>query len=212
MDTAAQQSQQAIKGLQQQLEDKERASALEVAGLKAELEAATDELRALKDFRGVRPQMEAELKQLRQAVIDEKDERRRHEHQLQVDLWRQREALNKQMMERLKQAKTNFLDITAEMLDSTVHRTMLDNQNMSDELGLQSNRIEWLMECNGKLTTERDSLRRELQIQKDAEVSEVKRSLARRKLAATATAQHDSLTKSQKSGCESADPPAAASW
>ena len=102
--TFQQESQQAIKGLQQQLEDKERASALEVAGLKAELEAATDELRALKDFRGVRPQMEAELKQLRQAVIDEKDERRRHEHQLQVDLWRQREALNKQMMERIKQA------------------------------------------------------------------------------------------------------------
>ena len=33
------------------------------------------------------------------------------------------EALNKQMLERIKQAKTNFLDITGEMLDSTVHRT-----------------------------------------------------------------------------------------
>ena len=67
------------------------------------------------------------MKALRQAIQDEKDERRRAEHRLQVDLWRQREALNVQMMERLKQAKTNFLDITAEMLDSTVHRTMLDN-------------------------------------------------------------------------------------
>ena len=27
-----------------------------------------------------------------------------------------------------QQAKTNFLDITAEMLDSTVHRTIVENQ------------------------------------------------------------------------------------
>ena len=188
-------SQRKIAALQHQLEQKEQSAAAEIAQLKGQLETAHDELRALRDFRGVRPQMEAEMKALRQAIQDEKDERRRAEHRLQVDLWRQREALNVQMMERLKQAKTNFLDITAEMLDSTVHRTMLDNQNLGDELALQSSRIEWLMAENGKLTGERDELKRDVSLRQQAEVSEVKRSLARRKLASTATAQHDSLSQ-----------------
>ena len=50
--------------------------------------------------------MEAELQALRKAIDDEKEARRREEHGLQVDLWRQREALNKQMKERIKAAKT----------------------------------------------------------------------------------------------------------
>jgi hypothetical protein len=116
-------SQRAYAQLQQQLQDSERANANEIALLRAELDAKERELTELHEFRGVRPAMELELKSLRQQVLDEQEARRREEHNMQVDLWRQREALNKQMLERIKQAKTNFLDITGEMLDSTVHRT-----------------------------------------------------------------------------------------
>ena len=181
--------------LTQQMVDADRAAKAEISLLRVELEAKDQELRELHDFRGVRPAMEAELRALRQQIVDEQETRKREEHNLQVDLWRQREALNKQMMERVKQAKTNFLDITSEMLDSTVHRTMLENQNMCDELALMSTRLNSLLHENQKLHAECTSLKRELQLQKETEVAEVKRSLARRKLAATATAQQETLAQ-----------------
>ena len=188
-------SQKAHAALTQQMVDADRAAKAEISLLRVELEAKDQELRELHDFRGVRPAMEAELRALRQQIVDEQETRKREEHNLQVDLWRQREALNKQMMERVKQAKTNFLDITSEMLDSTVHRTMLENQNMCDELALMSTRLNSLLHENQKLHAECTSLKRELQLQKETEVAEVKRSLARRKLAATATAQQETLAQ-----------------
>lgn len=63
--------------------------------------------------------------------------------------------MHDQMLERIKHAKTNFLDITAEMLDSTVHRTILENQRLGDELAIQSTQIEKLVRSNEELFSER---------------------------------------------------------
>lgn len=48
----------------------------------------------------------------------------------------------------LPQAKSNFLDVTAEMLDSSVHRTIMENQHLTDELAVQSAEIEKLVHQN----------------------------------------------------------------
>ena len=181
--------------LKQRIDEQSREAARTVQMMQSDLDAKERELEGVQEFRGKRPQMEAELHALRDTIQRSAEERQRKEHQQQVDMWRQKQALNEQMVERIKQAKANFLDITAEMLDSTVHRTMHENQNMADELSLQSARLESLMEENGALRRERDGLRRELQLMRDQEAVEVRRSLARRKMAQTATQQHESLTE-----------------
>ena len=43
------------------------------------------------------------------------------------------------------------------MLDSTVHRTILENQQMGDELGVATGKIESLMEENKRLRAERQA-------------------------------------------------------
>ena len=180
--------------LQRQLEDLQRESSRTIELLRSDLANKDNELKALTEFRGIRPQMEAELADLKREVMREQDFRKRDEHNSQVEMWRQREVLNKQMMERMQQAKAKFLDITAEMLDSTVHRTMLENQNMTEEISLQASCMEGLIAQNEKLTKEKGALHRELGLQREQEAAEVRRSLARRKLAQTATQQHDHLS------------------
>ena len=52
--------------------------------LRATLAERTAEAEALAEFRGVRPQMEAEIANLKARIVREAEERRLHEHQLQV--------------------------------------------------------------------------------------------------------------------------------
>ena len=127
-----------VAAMQAQLDEQRARSDEKITQLQEELAATQAELEALVEFRGVRPQMEAEMSALRKQLEDEREKRRREEHEQQVNFWRERQAMHEQMLERIRQAKTNFLDITAEMLDSTVHRTIVENQHLLDELAVQS--------------------------------------------------------------------------
>lgn len=181
--------------MQDRLEKQQHTSNSIIERLTAELADAKRDLEELHEFRGRRPQMEAELTALRQELNAQHEARQREEHQLHVDLWRQREALNVDMLQRVHQAKTNFLCLTSEMLDSTVHRTMLDNQNLSDELALMASRLDKLVHDNMSLTAERAALRRELQLKQEQEAAEVRRSLAHQKQAQAATDQHAAVAQ-----------------
>ena len=181
--------------LQRQLDDLQRESSPStIELLRADLQSKEEELQAVQEFRGVRPRMESELADLKRSVQQEQEARKRDEHALHVEMWQQREALNAQMLERIQQAKAKFLEITSQMLDSTVHRTMLENQHMTEELQMQSDAMEQLIRENTNLTAERTALKMQIRMQREQEVAEVRRSLARRKLAQTATQQHDALS------------------
>ena len=180
--------------LQRQLDDLQRESSRTIELLRADLQSKEEELQAVQEFRGVRPRMESELADLKRSVQQEQEARKRDEHALHVEMWQQREALNAQMLERIQQAKAKFLEITSQMLDSTVHRTMLENQHMTEELQMQSDAMEQLIRENTDLTAERTALKMQIRMQREQEVAEVRRSLARRKLAQTATQQHDALS------------------
>ena len=61
--------------------------------LRSDLQAKEDELVAVQEFRGVRPQMESELAELKRSIELEQLARKRDEHNLHVEMWQQREAL-----------------------------------------------------------------------------------------------------------------------
>lgn len=191
-------AQRAQNDLQQQLDELQRESSRTIALLRSDLQAKEDELVAVQEFRGIRPRMEAELAELKRSVELEQLARKRDEHNLHVEMWQQREALNKQMMERIQQAKAKFLDITSQMLDSTVHRTMLENQHMTEELQMQSEAMEKLIRENTALSADKAALQMQVRLQREQEVAEVRRSLARRKLAQTATQQHEAVAEELK--------------
>ena len=179
--------------LLQRLTEQADASARMIEKLQAELAQRTRDLDELRDFRGVRPLMESEIARLKSQLANEREDRKMEEHKLHIDLWRQRDHLNNELTQRVAHAKTNFLSIASEMLDSTVHRTMSDNQHMSDEMALMTSRMESVMRENQALLADRAALRRELHLMRDAEASEIRRSVARRRLAEMATQQHESL-------------------
>ena len=59
-----------------------------------------------------------------------------------INFWTPQEGQEQNSTE---QAKAKFLDITSQMLDSTVHRTMLENQHMTEEIEMQSEAMEKLI-------------------------------------------------------------------
>jgi len=184
-----------VSALQQLLEVQAAQAVERDARQQRELELTRAELRELLEFRGVRPKMQAEINGLKEELREEREQRCRAEHEQQVSFWRQRQQMHDQMLERIKQAKTNFLDITAEMLDSTVHRTILENQRLGDELAVQSSQIEKLVHSNEGLLSEKRALRREIELQKEQQLNETRRSVARQRLAQTATDQHTLLSE-----------------
>ncbi|KAL1523558.1 hypothetical protein AB1Y20_018494 [Prymnesium parvum] len=182
-----------VRRLEEQLDGERKASEETIEALRAELAAARAELAGLADRK--REQMEEELRTLRHQLSDEREKHHRKEHEQQVSFWRERQATHHQMLERIRQAKTNFLDITAEMLDSTVHSTIMENQHLADELAVQSSQIEKLVHHNQELLKERDTVRRELALQRQQEAMEVRRSVARKKLAQSSVEQQASLNE-----------------
>ncbi|KAL3925273.1 MAG: hypothetical protein SGPRY_003686, partial [Prymnesium sp.] len=193
-----------VSRLEQQLDNERVRSEKMVNELRRELQDTQSELESLSSFnlrpflivlsfspgRGKAAQMEEELKSLRKELADSREKHRLEQHEQQVDFWREREAMRMQMLDRIRQgavggqdkAKSNFLDVTAEMLDSSVHRTIMENQHLTDELAVQSAEIEKLVHQNQATACgvhprlgERAAMRRDLELQRQQEATEVRR-------------------------------------
>ena len=75
---------------------------------------------------------------------------------------------------------------------------MLENQHMTEELQMQSEAMGRLIRENTALAADKAALQMQVRLQREQEVAEVRRSLARRKLAQTATQQHDAVSEELK--------------
>ena len=105
-------------------EEARRAADATATALREELAQKQAELDALVVFRERQPVLEGELAEIRQLVAHQQATQREREHELNVRAWKQREALNEEMLSRIAQAKENFLDLTDSMLDKTAQRTI----------------------------------------------------------------------------------------
>ena len=174
-------------------EEARRAADATATVLREELAQKQAELDALVVFRERQPVLEGELAELRQLVAHQQATQREREHELNVRAWKQREALNEEMLSRIAQAKENFLDLTDSMLDKTAQRTIQRNAMVEEELDVQGGFLRRAIDDNDQLRAKGAALKRELGLLRQQGTAEVRRSVAHRQLAVAAAAQHDAL-------------------
>ena len=80
------------------------------------------------------------------------------------------------MRYQIKKTKANLLALNDEQLAKTTRLTMLQNDQLANELELQSKQTETIVARNDKLLQQIETLRREIDIHKDVEKELAKRS------------------------------------
>ena len=80
------------------------------------------------------------------------------------------------MLYQIKKTKANLLALNDEQLAKTTRLTMLQNDQLANELELQSKQTETIVARNDKLLQQIETLRREIDIHKDVEKELAKRS------------------------------------
>ena len=103
-----------------------------IRALRVELKERSDEVEALHEHQLKGPERDAEIARLKEKLTREEQAIQGERSSMHLKEFKLRKDLNQEMYARIHQAKANFLDITGSMLDSTVHRTLLQNQHMQE--------------------------------------------------------------------------------
>merc|ERR1719446_427388 len=80
------------------------------------------------------------------------------------------------------------------MLDQTVHRTLLEKQQMSEELAANAGELEAIVRQNKALRAKQQAHKRELELQQQAHEEQLRRNMASRKLAETTAEQYERIS------------------
>jgi hypothetical protein len=158
------------------------ANASEIAALQDELKSTKEDLFTLSEFRQKKADLEKQFRDLRETMEKEQEEHK----QITADLDRrnvqEKERLKNEMLRKIQETKQNLLSMTEDQLHTTTKRTIMENEQMITELQYQSKETEKMLHKNEKLETEKQSLRRELELSKETEQELAKRTQFYQKL------------------------------
>lgn len=152
-----------------------------IRALRVELKERSDEVEALHEHQLKGPERDAEIARLKEKLAREEQAIQEERSSMHLKEFKLRRDLNQEVYARIHQAKANFLDITGSMLDSTVHRTLLQNQHMQEDVALMSQRVEQTVGQNKELLAQRKALQLELRVQQEMGQQHAQRALASRR-------------------------------
>eukprot|EP00002_Diphylleia_rotans_P027100 TRINITY_DN5420_c0_g1_i7.p1 TRINITY_DN5420_c0_g1~~TRINITY_DN5420_c0_g1_i7.p1 ORF type:complete len:504 (-),score=125.24 TRINITY_DN5420_c0_g1_i7:652-2163(-) len=158
------------------LENEKTSCAEQIRQYQTETAALREELSELVDFKLRKTEMEAELEVLRKTVSEERHQHTRALADLERKIVQEKDRLKKDMLAKVKEAKTSLLKMTDEQLTNTTKRTMFENEQMSAELAYQSKASQQILATNQKLTEENNELKRKVAFLEDTEERYAERS------------------------------------
>jgi len=105
----------------------------------------------------------------------------KREHAMEVSALERRnvvakETLKNEMLQKIKETKTMLLAMTEDQLHTTTKRTIMENDQMTSELMIQSKETERLLKINNKLVRENKSLQRQVDLNDEARSMLIRRS------------------------------------
>eukprot|EP00798_Chlamydomonas_sp_ICE-L_P009811 gene9811-7699_t len=147
----------------------------QIQTLENKLEEYEKKSKASADFLDRKDEMESELLNLKQELEQKVKE---YEDRL-TDTDRQhiqdREKWKRDTATKIKETKIQMMKLTDNQLEMTTKRTIMENEQMSIELGYQSRQTEKLLGRNSGLVDENRDLRRQLELSKQTEEELAKR-------------------------------------
>ena len=106
------------------------------------LQSVQSDLDDVLDFKKDKIRMDKELEDLEKQLKQEERRRKEECGQMEVEKVEATEKLRKQMLYQIKKTKANLLALNDEQLAKTTRLTMLQNDQLSNELELQSKSTE----------------------------------------------------------------------
>jgi hypothetical protein len=158
-----------------------------IFALRAEVRLREEDLVELRAFRDERERFEAILADSRSALEDERRARRDDVARLEREHLCATDTIRKEMLRRVQAAKSNFGAIAGEVLERTMHTTVLEHHLMGRELIEQAQSTDSTIAENLKLRARNAELRRsnellEQQVQEHARRSRTAQRLLERSL------------------------------
>eukprot|EP00002_Diphylleia_rotans_P037200 TRINITY_DN828_c0_g1_i11.p1 TRINITY_DN828_c0_g1~~TRINITY_DN828_c0_g1_i11.p1 ORF type:complete len:408 (+),score=99.80 TRINITY_DN828_c0_g1_i11:812-2035(+) len=102
--------------------------------------------------------------------------------ELERKIVQEKDRLKKEMLNKIKEAKANLLKMTDSQLASTTKRTILENEQMTNELAYQSKRTTELVQKNEALKKENQTLRRNMDLMTQEQEEVAKRNNSSQKV------------------------------
>jgi myosin heavy subunit len=120
-----------------------------------------------RDFK--RAELEAQLADLRQQLVDQREAHRAEESAFERKKAADFEALKNHMSEMVDRTREKLKDKTRDQLKMTTKRTIMENHQKATELNYQNKETLRIIDENHKLNEENTQLRRKITIHKDLE-------------------------------------------
>uniref|UniRef100_A0A7S3G3T4 Cilia- and flagella-associated protein 157 n=1 Tax=Palpitomonas bilix TaxID=652834 RepID=A0A7S3G3T4_9EUKA len=133
------------------------------------------ELLDLHEFIDKKNDLEKELKHTKDELEKERRDHRNIVAELERKAVQEQDRLQKLMLQKIKETKSQFMKLTDSQLETTTKRTIIENEKMSTELAYQSRETEKLILVNEKVSTENRALKREIELFKQTEKELAKR-------------------------------------
>jgi len=113
--------------------------------------------------------MEERLKQLEAELQQEREAHTANVGELERRNVAEKNRLKKEMLRKVKETKLSLLAMTEDQLHTTTKRTIMENEQMTIELQYQSKVTEKLLKKNKELMEKNKELKRNIELQSDAE-------------------------------------------
>lgn len=123
----------------------------EIRELKQTQNANQAELDELNKYKNEKDSIKKEMENLRRDLVDEQKKRKAESTLKEVEKQDAVEKLRKEMLKQIKKTKANLLALNDEQLAKTTRLTMLQNDQLANELEMQSRQTELIVARNDKL-------------------------------------------------------------
>jgi myosin heavy subunit len=158
-----------IEELTRELADYNESSTAKIEALTEQIANVERQLDSLKHFEQEKAKMDAELKQLNETIMRDQIEHREKIRTLEREWEIERDRSEKEKKRAIARAKQDMLKIQDQHISEVTRKAIEDNAQLELEIAYQSRQVKLLYEENSEYNRSTVQLRRELEVQQDAE-------------------------------------------
>lgn len=158
-----------IQQLEEELAATKESSNEKIEALTEQIAAVERQLDTLKHFEQQKAKMDAKLKTLNEQIMREQIQHRESIRNLERQWQIERDRRDKEEKRAIAKAKLAILQMQDQHISNVTRRALDDNNQLQLEIAFQTKQTKDLLEQNGTYTRSAIQLRRELEVQQDAE-------------------------------------------
>eukprot|EP00908_Phaeocystis_cordata_P013952 Transcript_25065.p1 GENE.Transcript_25065~~Transcript_25065.p1 ORF type:complete len:481 (+),score=298.65 Transcript_25065:97-1539(+) len=163
-DLFAQQREEERQQATDRLQEKEAEWSARETQMRSQIEALTDELHGLQEFKEQKSNLEEKLEQQNQDKLDMEADHKELMAAMERKFFEEKGRLAKEYKQMLAEMKKTSQEEAVERLDASTKKILFENRRMAEELRVQVQETDELQKAKAFLEDENKKLRREVQL------------------------------------------------